>query len=91
MIDMSEKVLMRSEEKRSRSEVATFLRDVASKISEGSLTVRQGSEEIVFEIPDTLDLELKVEEKTGRTTKIQFEIELEWLKDGKLKKGIEIV
>jgi amphi-Trp domain-containing protein len=88
---MSEKVLMRSEEKRSRSEVASFLREVASKINEGSLTVRQGSEEIVFELPDTLELELKLEEKTGRTPKIQFEIELEWLKEGKLSKGIEIV
>jgi amphi-Trp domain-containing protein len=88
---MSEKVLMRSEEKKSRSEVAEFLRDVASKINVGSLTFRQGSEEMVFEIPDTLELELKVEEKTGRTPKIQFEIELEWLKDGESSKGIEIV
>jgi amphi-Trp domain-containing protein len=88
---MSEKVLMRSEEKRSSSEVANFLRDVASKIDEGSLTFRQGSEEIVFELPDTLELELKLEEKTGRTPKIQLEIELEWLKEGKLAKGIEIV
>jgi hypothetical protein len=38
-----------------------------------------------------LELELKVEEKRGRTPKIQFEIELEWLKDGEFKKGIEIV
>lgn len=88
---MPEKVLMKSEEKRTRSEVANFLRDVASKISQGSLTFRQGPEEMVFEIPDTLELELKVEEKTGKTSKIQFEIELEWLKDGESSKGIELV
>jgi len=91
MMYMSEKVLMKSEEKKSRTEVAEFLRDVASKISVGSLTFRQGSEEMVFEIPDTLELELKVEEKIGRTPKIQFEIELEWLKDRESSKGIEIV
>jgi amphi-Trp domain-containing protein len=88
---MSEKVLMRSEEKKSRTEVSNFLRDVASKIDEGSLTFRQGTEEIVFELPDALELELKVEEKLGRNPKIQFEMELEWLKDTELKKGIEIV
>jgi amphi-Trp domain-containing protein len=88
---MPEKVLMKSEEKKTRSEVATLLRDVASKISQGSLTFRQGTEEMVFDIPDTLELELKVEEKTGKTPKIQFEIELEWLQDGDSSKGIEIV
>jgi amphi-Trp domain-containing protein len=88
---MSERVLMKSEERRNRSEVAEFLRDIASKISQGSLTIRQGSEERVFEIPDNLELELKVEEKTGTTPKIQFEIELEWLKDGGTSKGIEII
>ena len=82
---------MKSEDRRSRSEVADFLKDVALKIEAGSLTFRQGSEELVFNIPDTLTLELKVEEKTGQTPKIQFEIELEWTKDGQSSSAIEIL
>lgn len=88
---MSERVLMKSEDRRSRSEVADFLKEVASKIDAGSLTFRQGSEELVFNIPDKLTLELKVEEKTGQTPKIQFEIELEWLKEGQSNSAIEIL
>jgi amphi-Trp domain-containing protein len=82
---------MKSEDRRSRSEVADFLKEVASKIDAGSLTFRQESEELVFIIPDKLTLELKVEEKTGQTPKIQFEIELEWLKDGQSSSAIEIL
>jgi amphi-Trp domain-containing protein len=88
---MSEKILMKSEDRKSRSEIADFLKDVALKIDAGSLTLRQGSEELVFNIPDTLTLELKVEEKTGQTPKVQFEIELEWLKDGHSSSAIEIL
>ena len=88
---MSERVLMKSENRKSRSEVADFLKDLALKIDAGSLTFRQGSEELVFNIPDTLTLELKVEEKTGPTPKIQFEIELEWTKDGQSSSAIEIL
>ena len=82
---------MKSEDRRSRSEVADFLKDVALKIDDGSLTFRQGSEELIFNIPDTLTLELKVEEKTGPTPKIQFEIKLEWTKDGQSSNAIEIL
>jgi amphi-Trp domain-containing protein len=88
---MSERVLMKSEDRRSRSEVADFLKDVALKIEAGSLTFRQGSEELVFNIPDSMTLELKVEEKTGQTPRIQFEIELEWTKDGQSSNKIEIL
>jgi amphi-Trp domain-containing protein len=88
---MSEKVLMKSEDRKSRSEVADFLKDVALKLDAGSLTFRQGTEELVFTVPDPLTLELKLEEKTGQTPRIQFEIELEWTKDGRSSGAIEIL
>jgi amphi-Trp domain-containing protein len=47
---------MKSEDRRSRSDVANFLKDIALKTDAGSLTFRQGSEELVFNIPDTLSI-----------------------------------
>jgi amphi-Trp domain-containing protein len=82
---------MKSEDRKSRSEVADFLKEIALKLDSGSLTFRQGSEELVFSIPDTLTLELKLEEKNRQPPRIQFEIELEWIKDGQSSGTIEIL
>jgi amphi-Trp domain-containing protein len=87
---MSEIVIMKSEEKRSIAEVSRFFRDLANRIDSGRITFTQGNNERTFELPNNLELELKVEEKTGLAPKIQFEIELEWLKDNKKQQGITI-
>lgn len=86
-----EKVLMKSEETRSRGQVAEFLHTIASKIETGALTLRQGTDELTLEVPETLKLELKVEEKTGASPKMQVEIELEWRKNGEERQGVTIV
>ncbi len=86
----TEKVLMKSEEKRSLSEVARFLRELADKIERNQLTLHQGGEEIVLELTDPLTLELKLEEEDkGTRTKYQFEIELEWY-PGETEEGISL-
>ena len=73
-------ILMKSEEQKSRTEVASFLKDVAEKIESGTIKLIQGEETIVLEIPENLTLELKVQEKTKekKSKKKQLEIELEW-------------
>jgi amphi-Trp domain-containing protein len=86
-----EKVLVKSEETRNRDQVAEFLRTMASKVETGTLTLRQGTEELTLEIPGSLKLEFKVEEKTGTSPKIQVEIELEWRKNGERREGVTIV
>ncbi len=72
-------VLFKSEEKKTGKEISEILRRIADKIDSGSLTLKQGSEEVIVKFPHQMVLEMKVEEEQGRKLKKSFEIELEWL------------
>lgn len=74
-----ETVLFKSEEKKSASEIANILRQIAEKIDSGTMTLQQGGDEITVTFPGSMVLELKVEEEQGRKLKKSFEIELEWV------------
>ena len=80
-----ENVILKSEEKKSRSEIVEFLKEIAQKIDSGTVTLIQGEESVELLIPDHLTLELKVEEKLkpNRPRKMQLEIELEWMEGDK--------
>ena len=74
-----ETVLFKSEEKKASGEVANTLRQIADKIDDGTMILKQGSEEITLEFPKNMVLELKIEEEQGKRLKKSFEIELEWI------------
>jgi amphi-Trp domain-containing protein len=75
-----ETVLFKSEEKKTSSDVAIALRQIADKIDDGTMSLKKGSEEITIEFPKNMVLELKVEEEQGKKRlKKSFEIELEWI------------
>ncbi len=75
-----ETVLFKSEEKKASSDIANTLRQIADKIDDGSMILKQGSEEITLEFPKMMVLELKIEEEQGKKRlKKSFEIELEWI------------
>jgi amphi-Trp domain-containing protein len=74
-----ETVLFKSEEKKSASEIANILRQIAEKIDSGTMILQQGGDEITVTFPGSMVLELKVEEEQGRKLKKSFEIELEWV------------
>ena len=74
-----ETVLFKSEEKKASREVANTLRQIADKIDDGTMILKQGSEEITLEFPKNMVLELKIEEEQGARLKKSFEIELEWI------------
>ncbi len=75
-----EKILFKSEEKKSRVEIVSLLRSVADRIEQGHMTLRQGEKEVVLDFPQHMTLELKVEDeqKKRKGIKRQIEIELEW-------------
>ena len=75
-----ENVLFESEERKDLASVVAFLHQLADKLAENQVVLRQGSEEIVVDIPDSVVLELKVEEedKKGKV-KRTLEVEIEWL------------
>ena len=75
-----ETVLFKSEEKKASIDVANTLRQIADKIDDGTMILKQGSEEITLEFPKNMVLELKIEEEQGKKKlKKSFEIELEWV------------
>ena len=75
--------LFKSEERKSRSDLSTFLHQLADKISEGRIVLRQGQEEITLEPPQSLILEIQVEDEDKRKKGIQHSlaVEVKWFDD----------
>jgi amphi-Trp domain-containing protein len=84
--------LVKSEERSSLSEASAFLHQLADKLSAGQVVLRQGSEELVLQIPGSLILEVQVEDEDKGSRGIQhsLEVELKWFddeQDGPLELG----
>lgn len=74
-----ETVLFSSEEKKDLQSVAAFLHQLADKLAQNRVILRQSSEEIVVDIPNNVVLEIKVEEELKKKkTQQSLEIEIEW-------------
>jgi amphi-Trp domain-containing protein len=75
--------LFKSEERISRSDLSVFVHQVADKISEGRVLLRQGQEEITLQLPERLILEVQVEDEDKGAKGIQhsLEVEIKWFDD----------
>jgi len=75
--------LFKSEERKSRSELSAFLRQLADKISGGQVVLRQGQEELTLQLPPNLILEVQVEDEYKGANGIQhsLEVEIKWYDD----------
>ena len=73
-----EKILFKSEEKKTKSEIADILNRIADKIEQGNISLDNGAGSIDLQFPENMVLEIKVEEEINHKTKHSFEIELEW-------------
>jgi amphi-Trp domain-containing protein len=74
-----EKILFSSEEKKDLKSVAAFLHQLADKLAEKRVILRQGTEEVVVEFPNNVVLEIKFEEELKKNkTQQSLEIEIEW-------------
>jgi len=75
-------ILFKSKERKSSQEIADFFRNLADKFENNQFTLKQGSQEVNVKLPNSIELELEVEEKSKkRGIKREFEIELEWYKN----------
>ena len=72
--------LFKSEENKNRADVSSFLHQLADKVGEGRVVLRQGQEELPLEIPQNLVLEIQVEDEDKKQKGIQhsLEIEIKW-------------
>ncbi|MGD2059075.1 MAG: amphi-Trp domain-containing protein [Anaerolineales bacterium] len=81
--------LFKSEERKSRTEVTTFLKELAAKIDSGQVILRSGQEELTLEIPENLVLEVQVEDEDKKDKGIEhsLEIEIAWYEGGQQTGG----
>lgn len=86
-----ETILFSSEEKKDLQDVAEFLHQLADKLAQSNVIFRQGTEELVVEIPNNVVLEIKVEEELKRDkTQQSLEIEIEWIVGDTGSGGVEL-
>ena len=85
------KVLLKSKDKRSLAEVASFLRELADKVEANDLVLLKGKDEVKVPFPSYVVVELELEEKKKKKgTKRQLEIEIEWYLDEKHQAPIQL-
>ena len=75
--------LFKSEERKSRADVSAFLHQLADKVGDGQVVLRQGKDEIVLNMPHNLILEIQVEDEDKKRKGIQhsLEVEIKWYDD----------
>lgn len=84
--------LFKSEERRDRADVSAFLHQLADKVGEGQVVLRQGQEEIGLDLPPTLILEVQVEDEDKGTKGVQhsLEVEIKWFDDDAASGPLEL-
>ena len=72
--------LFKSEERMTRRDASTFLRQLADKLADGRVVLRQGQEETELRLPQNLVLEVQVEDEDKKTKGVQhsLEVEIKW-------------
>ncbi len=84
--------LFKSEEKKSRTDVSAFMQQLADKIAQGQVLLRQGQEEITLELPGNLILDVQVEDEDKGSRGIQhsLEVEIKWFDDQDGESSLEL-
>lgn len=77
--------LFKSQERKSRTDVSSFLHQLADKISNGKIVLSQGTEELELQLPENIILEVQVEDEDKGTKGIQhsLEVEIKWFDNEK--------
>ena len=81
---MPEEVLFKSESRRSRSEIADYLRTVADSLEAGGeVTFSAGDQTTTVSPPERSEFEIKVEREgpAGGSGELAIELEIEWPED----------
>ncbi len=84
--------VFKSEESKRRDEAAVLIRELADRVGEGMVTLRQGAEELTLDVPEHVVLEIQVDEKekAGKGMRHSLEIEIEWYEGGPAGGPLEV-
>lgn len=85
-------LFFKNKERKTRSEVADFLHQLAEKVSDGKVQLRQGQDEVFLDLPSNviLEVEVKDKEKGRRGIQHKLEIELKWYDGDDGEKPLEL-
>ena len=82
---MPEEVLFQSERSQSRSEIASYLRQVADNLDAGDdITLTAGEQSVTMTPPahPTFEVKAEREDPTDSLGELSIEFEIEWAEDG---------
>ena len=84
-------VLVKSDQRKNLADAASFLRDLADKVESGKVTLVQGGQDVIVDLPESISFELEYYEQPKKHgLKKQLEIELEWTEGGKKKQSVTL-
>jgi len=84
-------VLVKSDQRKNLADAAGFLRELADKVESGKVTLVQGDQDVVVDLPETVSFELEYYEQPKKHgVKKQLEIELQWTEGGKKKQDVTL-
>lgn len=84
-------VIVKSDLRKNLPDVAAFLRELADKVETGTITLVQGGQDVVIDLPETISFELEYyEQPKKRGLKNQLEIELEWTESDQIQQSVTL-
>lgn len=84
-------VIVKSDLRKNLPDVAAFLRELADKVETGTITLVQGGQDVVIDLPETISFELEYyEQPKKRGLKNQLEIELEWTEGDQIQQSVTL-
>jgi len=84
-------VIVKSDLRKTLPDAAAFLRELADKIETGKVTLVQGKQDVLINLPETVSFELEYYEQPKKHgLKKQLEIELEWTEGGKKRQSVSL-
>ena len=84
-------VIVKSDLRKNLPDVAVFLRELADKVETGTVTLVQGGQDVVIDLPETVSFELEYYEQPKKHgLKKQLEIELEWTEGDKKRQSVTL-
>ncbi len=73
-------ILFKNKEHKTRQQVSDFLRELAEKVSDGNVQLKQSQEYVSLQLPENIimEVEVKDKDKARRGIQHQLEIEIKW-------------